>query len=196
MISRLPLSESARKSIIQMFDRAFISNDISEEDFTRIVDFGLNLDDCRQTALRLLHKSAAYSNDELRYIFSTEQQLREQLAKLDNLHFLRPQIQKLYEEEIKPLVLKAKVAIQADVRHFTSAAAAERGKALQVGLQTASLLEQGQLKLEKNESSENVYLFPSANAVLKQGSRKSRGRRESGPGFNEPVNGKRRCIVF
>jgi len=121
-----------------------------------------------KTLKKLAHlgKRRALSGEDLPLIVKLESQLRE-IVELP--HFAgKERYQRLYDEKALPLLQKAKIFIRNHPMHFSVQAAAEKGKAAVVGLETLSQISNIR-KIKPNvDSAQKVYIFRESGAVLKK----------------------------
>ncbi|MBA3706713.1 MAG: hypothetical protein H0W84_12675, partial [Bacteroidetes bacterium] len=104
-------------------------------------------------------------------IFEIESQMREALAKGVNG---KAKVQEIYDSKVIPLIKQAKKAISENSYHFSSSAAAAKGKAVQAGIGALKHLTENQSVISSNTvSAQQVFLLPKENAVFKRSTEKA-----------------------
>lgn len=177
MISVLPFSNQTKSILSDMFNRLFNKNEISEEELAAILDTAQNLDQLIKKATELGEDpNAPLAEEDVQAIFRFEEQFRNFLDRSDQKNpAYQEQVLEVYNTIIAPLVERAKKTVTSNLKHLSSQAAAEKGRALQAGLKTITDLEKGAIlpKESKKIKEEKVSVIPATGAVLKKGNAQS-----------------------
>ena len=166
-LSALPFSDSTKSVLTELFNRLFNSAGVTEEEFVSIIEAGKNLDDLYKRANQLLKQSAPLQEEDLKFIFGAEQEVRSCMRGVEKFASATKPLE-MFENMLDLLVRKAKNEIKNSVKHLSTDAAAQKGKALQAGLKAIMELESGTLKSDPKVSTDTVSVYPDAEAVIKR----------------------------
>lgn len=177
MVSALPYSNQTKNILSLLFIQLFNKNEISEEEVAAILDTGQKLDQLIKKAMELgKDPDSPLTEEDVQAIFRFEEQFRNFLDRSDQKNpAYRGQLLEVYNTIIVPLVERAKKTVTSNLKHLSSQAAAEKGRALQAGLKTITDLEKGAIpsKESKKIKEEKVSVIPATGAVLKKGNAQS-----------------------
>lgn len=108
-LTALPLSDSTRSAISQVFDKLFKNKEIFEDQITQVIDIMTELDHLEKEASDLLNEVTPLSQEKIDWVFTTELKIKNILEELGGNNVgLQKELHSLYDKLV-PLIAKAKL---------------------------------------------------------------------------------------